>query len=68
MYVLILPNKHQPWHNYRVINFSEGGELMTNGKKRKIEVSTVAEAEFYADHGFDDILYGTPIIERRITK
>ena len=41
---------------------------MTNGKKRKIEVSTLAEAEFYADQGFDDILYGTPIIERRITK
>ena len=41
---------------------------MTGGKKRKIEVSTIAEAEFYADHGFDDILYGSPIVQQRITK
>lgn len=30
---------------------------MTGGTQRCIVVSTLAEASFYADHGFDDILY-----------
>lgn len=30
---------------------------MTGGSKRCIVVSTLAEASFYADNGFDDILY-----------
>lgn len=30
---------------------------MTGGSRRCIVVSTLAEATFYADHGFDDILY-----------
>ena len=30
---------------------------MTNGTKRRITVSTVKEAEHFADSGFDDILY-----------
>lgn len=30
---------------------------MTGGTRRCIVVSTLAEASFYADHGFDDILY-----------
>jgi len=34
---------------------------MTNGTKRCIVVSTLAEAEFFADGGFDDITYGYPI-------
>ena len=34
---------------------------MTGGSCSCIAVSTVAEAEFYADHGFDDILYAYPI-------
>ena len=38
----------------------EVGELATDGSKRCITVSTVAEAEFYADGGFDDILYACP--------
>ncbi|KXJ17400.1 uncharacterized protein LOC110234072 [Exaiptasia diaphana] len=36
----------------------EAGYLMTNGTKRCIVVSTLAEAEFFADGGFDDITYG----------
>ena len=31
---------------------------MTGGTKKRIVVSTIAEAEFFADNGFDDILYG----------
>ncbi len=30
---------------------------MTQGSKRRIAVSTVTEAEFFADAGFEDILY-----------
>ena len=41
---------------------------MTGGTKRKIVVSTVSEAEFYADNGFDDILFAFPIVKERITK
>ncbi|XP_061587340.1 D-serine dehydratase [Cololabis saira] len=35
----------------------EGADIMTAGSRRCIVVSTLAEASFYADHGFDDILY-----------
>ena len=40
-----------------VILFREVGEIMTNGTKRRVAVSTVREAEFFADAGFDDIAY-----------
>lgn len=36
---------------------SECADIMTGGTRRCIVVSTLAEASFYADHGFDDILY-----------
>lgn len=39
----------------------ECGEVMTNGTRRCIVVSTLAEARFYADGGFDDILYAYPL-------
>merc|ERR1712167_240377 len=39
----------------------EGGVLATGGSKRRIVVSSLAEAEFYANGGFDDILYAVPI-------
>uniref|UniRef100_A0A665XEL5 Zgc:162816 n=1 Tax=Echeneis naucrates TaxID=173247 RepID=A0A665XEL5_ECHNA len=35
----------------------ECADIMTGGTRRCIVVSTLAEAFFYADHGFDDILY-----------
>uniref|UniRef100_A0A4W6CDS2 Zgc:162816 n=1 Tax=Lates calcarifer TaxID=8187 RepID=A0A4W6CDS2_LATCA len=35
----------------------ECADIMTGGSRRSIVVSTLAEACFYADHGFDDILY-----------
>ncbi|TNN48205.1 D-threo-3-hydroxyaspartate dehydratase [Liparis tanakae] len=35
----------------------ECADIMTGGSRRCIVVSTLAEADFYADHGFDDILY-----------
>ena len=34
---------------------------MTGGTKRCLSVSTLAEAEFYADGGFDDITYAYPL-------
>ena len=42
--------------------------MMTNGTKRRIEVSTLEEAEFYAKNGFDDILYAYPIISSHIER
>ncbi|XP_038156455.1 D-threo-3-hydroxyaspartate dehydratase-like isoform X1 [Cyprinodon tularosa] len=35
----------------------ECADIMTGGSRRCIVVSTLAEASFYAEHGFDDILY-----------
>ncbi|XP_041698659.1 D-threo-3-hydroxyaspartate dehydratase isoform X1 [Coregonus clupeaformis] len=35
----------------------ECGDIMTGGSRSCIVVSTLAEASFYADHGYDDILY-----------
>ena len=40
-----------------VFMYSECADIMTAGSRRCIVVSTLAEACFYADHGFDDILY-----------
>ena len=34
-----------------------GALLQTGGRKSRIVVSTLAEAAFYADAGWDDILY-----------
>lgn len=39
----------------------EGALLQTGGSKRRITVSTLAEAGFFADAGFDDILYAVPL-------
>jgi D-serine deaminase-like pyridoxal phosphate-dependent protein len=40
--------------------------LQTGGAKRGITVSTLAEAEFYADRGWDDILYAVPLTPDKI--
>ncbi|XP_055007617.1 D-threo-3-hydroxyaspartate dehydratase isoform X2 [Boleophthalmus pectinirostris] len=39
----------------------ECADIMTSGSRRCIVVSTLAEACFYADHGFEDILYAYSI-------
>ncbi|XP_043543913.1 D-threo-3-hydroxyaspartate dehydratase [Chiloscyllium plagiosum] len=39
----------------------ECADIMTGGSRRCIVVSTLAEARFYTDHGFDDILYAYPL-------
>ena len=41
---------------------------MTGGTKRKIVVSTLAEADFFASHGFDDILYAYPITASKLQR
>ena len=41
----------------------EAAMIQTGGTKRRVVVSTLAEAEFLADGGFDDILYAVPITE-----
>jgi D-serine deaminase-like pyridoxal phosphate-dependent protein len=39
----------------------EAGYYMTGGTGKRITVSTLAEATFFADGGFDDIVYAMPI-------
>lgn len=39
----------------------EAGLLMTNGIRRQVVVSTLAEAEFYFQNEFDDITYAYPL-------
>jgi len=41
---------------------------MTNGTKRHIVVSTLAEAEFYASHGFDDVLFAQPLTQEKVPR
>ncbi|PNF15335.1 D-serine dehydratase [Cryptotermes secundus] len=40
----------------------EGADLQTGGTRRCIVTSTLHEAEMYANNGFEDILYGYPLI------
>eukprot|EP00698_Gefionella_okellyi_P026332 TRINITY_DN9984_c0_g1_i1.p1 TRINITY_DN9984_c0_g1~~TRINITY_DN9984_c0_g1_i1.p1 ORF type:complete len:377 (-),score=78.95 TRINITY_DN9984_c0_g1_i1:777-1907(-) len=42
--------------------------LQTNGTRRRIVVSTLAEARFYAAAGFDDILYALPITSDKVER
>lgn len=49
-------------------NYREGADLMTNGTRKKIVVSTLAEAEFFASHGYDDIIYGKPVSESQLSR
>eukprot|EP00434_Breviolum_minutum_P016251 symbB.v1.2.014321.t1/scaffold1020.1/size145545/9 len=46
----------------------QGGILATGGSKRCITVSTLAEAEFYADAGFEDICYAVPITADKLPR
>ena len=45
----------------------EIGEMMAPSKS-KISVSTLAELEFFADGGFDDILLAIPITKDKLTR
>ena len=44
----------------------QGAYLQTNGTCRKITVSTLAEASYFANNGFDDILYAVPITSDKL--
>ncbi|KAG0703352.1 D-serine dehydratase [Chionoecetes opilio] len=46
----------------------EGAVLQTGGTRRGLVTSTLRECEFYADHGFDDILFGFPFIAHHMTR
>merc|ERR1712223_91434 len=46
----------------------EGAILQTGGTKRCIVVSTLNEAEIYAQNGFDDILYGYPLLDHHMAR
>ncbi|KAK4305914.1 hypothetical protein Pmani_022229 [Petrolisthes manimaculis] len=42
--------------------------VYTGGSKHGLVTSTLQEAEFYTDHGFDDILYGHPFIPHHLPR
>ena len=46
----------------------EGAILQTGGTKRCVVTSTLNECEMYADAGFDDILYGYPLIQSHMKR
>ncbi|XP_045139165.1 D-threo-3-hydroxyaspartate dehydratase-like isoform X1 [Portunus trituberculatus] len=46
----------------------EGAVLQTGGTRRGLVTSTIQEAEFYADNGFDDILFGFPFIPHHMPR
>lgn len=46
----------------------EVAELQTGRTRRGLVTSTLDESEFYADHGFDDILYGFPLIPQHMER
>lgn len=46
----------------------ECAEIMTRGSRRCIVVSTLAEASFYADGGYDDILYAYPVTPDKLKR
>ena len=41
---------------------AEAGVIATGGTRRRIAVSTLAEAQFFAEAGFEDILYAVPLV------
>jgi D-serine deaminase-like pyridoxal phosphate-dependent protein len=46
----------------------EGALIQTNGRRSKITVSTLAEARFFGNNNFDDILYAVPITSDKLTE
>lgn len=46
----------------------EGAVLQTGGTRKGLVTSTLQEAEFYADNGFDDILFGSPFIPHHMPR
>jgi len=44
------------------------GEIATDGKRRGITVSTLREAEYFADHGFRDITYAVGIAPGKLDR
>jgi len=52
----------------RIVWTSEVGAIATGGSKRCIAVSTVREAEAFADDGFDDILLAAHFAQDKIPR
>lgn len=48
--------------------FSEAADIITAGSRRKIATSTLAECEFYADNGYEDILFAYPITGDKMSR
>ena len=47
--------------SHATVHHARGSSVQTGGKRRRITVSTLAEAEFFVENAFDDILYAVPI-------
>ena len=52
--------------HFKTVKTLEAAEIATDGERRRITVSTLAEASFLADGGFDDILYAVPLTPDKV--
>ena len=50
----------------KTVKTAEGAAIATGGTRRRVTCSTLAEATFLADSGFDDILYAVPLTPDKI--
>ena len=46
----------------------QGALMQTGNRRSKITVSTLAEAEFFSERGFDDIVYAVPLDSSKIER
>mmetsp|Transcript_11410 Transcript_11410/g.37689 ORF Transcript_11410/g.37689 Transcript_11410/m.37689 type:complete len:392 (-) Transcript_11410:932-2107(-) len=52
--------------HFKTVKTLEAAAIATDGERRRITVSTLAEASFLADGGFDDILYAVPLTPDKV--
>ena len=52
--------------HFKTVKTLEAAEIASGGSRRCLTVSTLAEARFLADGGFDDLLYAVPLTPDKI--
>ena len=52
--------------HFKTVKTLEGASIATGGTQRGLVVSTLAEARFLADGGFDDLVYAVPLTPDKI--
>lgn len=52
--------------HFKTVKTLEGADIATGGTRRRLTVSTLAEANFLANGGYDDILYAVPLTPDKV--